>query len=97
MHMIQGMGQVVRYMPITAKSTQLTRELLEVYRCLEINRTILYGSETVLQPGLSSAFTPASNESSLAMSQELMLEASLLSHQYEPSLLRYHPLKDTSG
>jgi hypothetical protein len=79
--MIQGMGQVVQYIPSVATLTQLSKELLEVYRCLEILRAILYGTDSPLEVQSILEKTGSSQRLALSLSQDLMIEASRLSHQ----------------
>ncbi|KAK0389690.1 hypothetical protein NLU13_3263 [Sarocladium strictum] len=81
MHMIQGLGQVIRYMTLIAEPIRLTKELLNIYRGLEISRMILYGTDTMLALGQDLGRSDASDCPKLVMFQELMLEASLLSHR----------------
>lgn len=108
MHMIEGLGQVIRYMTLIAEPIRLTKELLNIYRGLEVSRTILYGTDTMLALGQDLGRSDASDCPKLVMSQELMLEASLLSHRYghrwtsntspeSPTLLTSVPSQNVQG
>jgi hypothetical protein len=81
MHMIQGMGRVVQFMPSAAKSTPLSEKLITVYRRLEISRAILYGTSTGLGPVHAGQVTDTAGSSALNISLEYMLEASLFTHR----------------